>query len=137
MWVGLAGPAVNIFLMLFFAAILGSGLFPDAGKVWPFVRLFLMVLIILNMVLAMFNLIPIPPLDGSRLLIGLLPARPAAFLMRVQILGLLFIFAVVIGTEKSIGIENVLRHPIELVWRLLGLDVMELRETFFPELTSH
>jgi Zn-dependent protease len=84
MWVGLAGPAVNIFLMLFFALVLGSGIVPASGSVGMFVRLLLTVLIIANMVLALFNLLPIPPLDGSRLLIGLLPVKQAAFLLRVQ-----------------------------------------------------
>ncbi|NQT84802.1 site-2 protease family protein [bacterium] len=132
MWVGLAGPAVNIFFMLFFALILSSGVIPDTGMVWPHIRLFLMVLVIVNMVLAMFNLIPIPPLDGSRVLVGLLPAKHTAFLMkaRVQILGLLFIFTVVIGTAMSIGIARVLIPPIEFVWGILGLDRGEFRGMF-------
>jgi Zn-dependent protease len=129
MQVGIAGPAVNILLMLFFAAILSSGLVPDEGA-GALVRQLLAVLIILNMVLAMFNLIPIPPLDGSRLLIGLLPAKQAAFLIRVQILGLLFIFAVVIGAAMSVGIAQVLLPPIKFVWGLLGLDVGELEAMF-------
>jgi Zn-dependent protease len=124
-WVGLAGPAVNIALMLFFAVILGSGIVPNGGAGF-FVRQLLTVLIIVNMVLAMFNLIPIPPLDGSRLLTGLLPARHRHFLMRVEILGLLFIFAMVIGTKLSVGIEEVLRPPIKFVWEMLGLDRNEL-----------
>ena len=119
--VGLAGPAANILLMLFFAAILGSGVMPNVG-IGTFVRELLGVLIIINMVLAMFNLIPIPPLDGSRLLIGLLPARHVAVLMRVQILGLLLIFALVIVTHKSVGIDRVLVPPIRFVWGILGLD---------------
>jgi len=129
MLVGLAGPAVNIFLMLFFALVLGSEVIPNGG-VGSFVREVLIVLIVVNMVLAMFNLMPIPPLDGSRFLIGVLPARHAHFMMRVQILGLLFIFALVIGTHKSVGIDAIVRPCVEFVWRMLGLDVNELRAMF-------
>lgn len=129
MWVGLAGPAVNIFLMLFFALILGSGVIPH-GAIGTLVRQLLALLIILNMVLALFNLIPVPPLDGSRVLIGLLPKRQGLFLMRIQILGLLLIFVLVIGTQMSVGVEKVLRPPIEFVWGILGLDITELQRLF-------
>ncbi len=126
MWVGLAGPAVNVFFMLFFALILGSGLIPAEG-IGSFFRLLLTFLIIVNMILATFNLIPIPPLDGSRLLIGLLPPQQALLLIRGQRLGLGFIFAVVIGTAVFVGIDKVFIPWIEFVWRILGLDVIELQ----------
>jgi Zn-dependent protease len=125
MWVGVAGPAVNIFFMLFFALILGSGVIPAEG-IGAFVRLLLTILIIVNMVLASFNLIPIPPLDGSRLLVGLLPPKQALLLIRGQRVGLGFIFAVVIGTAVFVGIDRVFFPWIKLVWQVLGLDVIEL-----------
>jgi Zn-dependent protease len=127
MLVGLAGPAVNLFFMFFFALILGSGVIPAEG-IGAFVRSLLAILIIVNMILAVFNLIPIPPLDGSRLLIGLLPPKEALFLVRIQKLGLGFIFAVVIGTAVFVGIQRIFFPLIEFAWRFLGLDMMELRE---------
>jgi len=131
MWVGLAGPAVNVFFMLFFTLILGSGIIPDSG-VGTFVRQLLMILIVLNMGIAMFNLLPIPPLDGSRVLMRILPVRQTASLMRVERLGLLFIFAVVIGTAVSVGLDRVLIPVIEFVLRALGLDVREFRAMLVP-----
>ncbi len=127
MLVGLAGPAVNLVMMFFFALVLGSGIVPDGG-IGSYVRLLLIVLVIVNMILAIFNLIPIPPLDGSRLLIGLLPPKEAFFLIRIQKLGMGFIFAVVIGTAVFVGIERVFSPLIEFTWRFLGLDVNELHE---------
>ena len=65
--VGLAGPAANILMALAFAAILNLGIFPEASLsilIW---------IIRINIWLALFNLIPIPPLDGSKLLFSLLP----------------------------------------------------------------
>lgn len=125
MWVGLAGPAVNIFFMLFFAMVLGSGIVPTQGD-WWLVRLLLTILIIVNLMLATFNLIPIPPLDGSRLLIGLLPPKQALLLIRGQRVGLGFIFAAVIGTAVFVGIDRVFFPWIKFVWGVLGLDVIEL-----------
>ena len=75
--VGLAGPAANIFLALVMSVILRvlplfSGLTPE------FIANFsapLSIIILLNIGLAIFNLIPIPPLDGSKLLFSFLPSQ--------------------------------------------------------------
>ncbi len=88
MWVALAGPAANFVLAAFCALLLrglpyllfplgflGHGVFSFFAK-----PIFLMLAlgIQLNIGLAVFNLIPIPPLDGSKILAGLLP-RPMAY----------------------------------------------------------
>jgi len=67
--VAFAGPAVNIFLAAIFGLAIrffGSSL--DASMLSAFE-----IIVITNMVLALFNLIPIPPLDGSKILSGILP----------------------------------------------------------------
>lgn len=69
--VGLAGPAANLFLAACFAIVvrLTAGVLPVA-----FFQLASMVVVI-NLSLAVFNLIPIPPLDGSKILFALIPYR--------------------------------------------------------------
>lgn len=129
MWVGIAGPAVNLFFMLVLALVVGSGIVPS-GKVGTFVRELLILLLILNMGIAMFNLLPIPPLDGSRLLIGFLPPKQAAFLMKIHIPGLALILSMVIGAQVIFGIDRVVIPVIEFMWRMLGLDPMELQSMF-------
>lgn len=68
--VALAGPLSNLILAIAAALILGL-----VGLPSDFWLLLLYQLIYINVVLAIFNLIPIPPLDGSKILAGLLPGR--------------------------------------------------------------
>lgn len=91
--VSLAGPASNILLALGFAAILAvagliSGGGPPSEAVWRLCTYG----ILLNFVLAVFNLLPIPPLDGSHVVANLLPG-PAAYAYRsMGQYGLLIVF---------------------------------------------
>ncbi|MDI9463188.1 MAG: site-2 protease family protein [Bacillota bacterium] len=95
-WVSLAGPLAN-FLLAFAAALLFVLL-----PVKSFVYLnFLQMLIIYNVFLGVFNLLPIPPLDGSKVLLYLLPARAAYSFSRLEKYGppilLLLIFSGITG----------------------------------------
>lgn len=69
--VSLAGPATNLLLAVASAIILG--LFVNLNI--PYFVEIMRNMILINVVLGIFNLIPIPPLDGSKILAGLLPGR--------------------------------------------------------------
>jgi Zn-dependent protease len=86
MIVGLAGPASNLIL----AAIAGTiiRVFPLGG----IIGLFLVHVCIINVILAIFNLIPIPPLDGSRVVIGFLPSHLMSAYLSLERYGFLIIF---------------------------------------------
>jgi Zn-dependent protease len=75
MWVGMAGPLTNFLLAVIFAIVLNllAPSLNQAGPVreWLFTLLFLALQV--NVVLGLFNLIPLPPLDGSRIVGGFLP----------------------------------------------------------------
>ncbi len=86
MIVGFAGPASNLFL----AAIAGT-----IFRIFSFegiLGIFLVYTCIINVVLAVFNLIPIPPLDGSRVAIGFLPSRLISPYLRLERYGFIIIF---------------------------------------------
>ncbi|MCX5642018.1 MAG: site-2 protease family protein [Candidatus Omnitrophica bacterium] len=87
--VGLSGPLSNILLALFFAFLLRiTGANSLSG-----VSGLLLFGVAINFVLALFNLIPIPPLDGSRILGSLLPLKMEAKYYRIERYGMFIIIA--------------------------------------------
>lgn len=85
MWVGMAGPAINIILAVFLSFLLKLNIPSMAHEL-------ITTAVFINLVLAIFNLIPIPPLDGSRLIMGLLPFRFAILYSRLEKFGIIIVF---------------------------------------------
>ncbi len=77
-WVGLAGPAANFLTAIAVYLLLISGIIRSV-----FLAEFFVKVLIISVFLGGFNLIPIPPLDGSRILMGLLPMKLARAYSRI------------------------------------------------------
>lgn len=94
-FIGLAGPLSNIFLAIFFGIILrvllAFGIF--AGQV--VLSTIFQWVILINITLACLNLIPVPPLDGSKILAALLPSRYEHILYWLERYSLFILFLVV------------------------------------------
>ena len=86
MLVAAAGPASNFVLAILFSLLLKTNL------IFQF-KDFLDFGIYVNLLLAIFNLIPIPPLDGSRLVMGVLPKRWGAWYRRLETYGIFIVMA--------------------------------------------
>jgi Zn-dependent protease len=99
--VGLAGPGTNLLLMAVFAVVArvaldGQNPFDDAA---PLLGVILFFAASANLFLAVFNLLPIPPLDGASLLERVVPARHLGVYYRVAPYGMLIIFGLVFFTD--------------------------------------
>ena len=91
-WVAAAGPGSNLVMAYLAAILLYAAVFiPGTAGSWVFENL--KNALMLNVVLAVFNLLPIPPLDGSRVVLGLLPRALAIRYARLERYGM----AIVIG----------------------------------------
>ena len=110
MLVAAAGPAINILLALLLALVLRSGLFPSV------VNAVLFWAIQLNLVLAVFNMVPIPPLDGSRIISGLLPREAAIFYNRLEPYGILFVLILL-----QLGFLRFIYPIVDMLTALLGV----------------
>ncbi|HOA40309.1 MAG: site-2 protease family protein [Halanaerobiales bacterium] len=112
MYVALAGPASNFFLALVFAALLRLSLMTNFfgfyyltggnSTIIYLISNMLYMGVSLNITLALFNLLPLPPLDGSKILMGILPARFSRYFYKLEgPLGLIIIL--VLFTFDIIG----------------------------------
>ena len=102
MWVALAGPASNLVMAIIWAIILG--LFKSSGTSHAlFVIGMAQVGIMINLVLMLLNLLPIPPLDGGRMAVSLLPSPWSYKLASIERYGMfILIFLIVSGLLSAI-----------------------------------
>ncbi|HEX6206900.1 MAG TPA: site-2 protease family protein [Actinomycetota bacterium] len=111
MWIAAVGPLTNLFL-----ALVGALAFRLVGVGGGELAQFLFVFILVNVILAVFNLLPLPPLDGSKVLARFLPPRAREVYRSLEAYGVLILLVIFFIFPQAIFgfITPIVRGLIEL-----------------------
>jgi len=118
----LAGPVSNFLLALL--TLLAARIFCDVAaysETNQRILDFLLMVAVLSIGLGLFNLVPIPPLDGSKVLFAVLPDRAYDWLMRNERYGMLLLFALVFFDVGSNALSKTIQWVFDLFCRMVGL----------------
>lgn len=121
MWVALAGPGANLFIAVILAILLKA----TFGIVPVLLTQMLYTTVQINIILALFNLIPIPPLDGSKVLARFLPESMMPGYHKLEQMGFVLLILIIFVLPSFLPINispiRILSPVIDLINRLLGL----------------
>lgn len=122
--VAIAGPAVNLVMALGWALLLKLAVGQDlSGGLWLGIAQMSVAGISINLVLMVLNLLPMPPLDGGRVAVGLLPMRQAIALSKIEPYGMVILIVLM-----ATGILSKILGPLvglsqQLILGLFGIQV--------------
>lgn len=121
LWVAAAGPAANLFMALFWAGMMKVGLsMPESSLMLP-MALMGKAGVTINSVLMVLNLLPLPPLDGGRIAVSLLPPRLAYSYARIEPYGMFILIAMLFSGVLNAILWPIVNGTMGLISSLFGL----------------
>ncbi|MCF8148038.1 MAG: site-2 protease family protein [Sulfuritalea sp.] len=128
-WVALAGPGMNFVQALAWGAIFV--ILQNADVSEPFFIEMCKGGVLVNVVMCVFNLFPIPPLDGGRILVGLLPYRQAVAVSRIEPWGFYIVMALVVTKIINTFWMLPLMGATTALIKILLFPLLTLLQSFF------
>jgi Zn-dependent protease len=116
-WVALAGPAINFVQAL--AWLLTFYLLKGFGVTEAYFLKMSLAGVMVNVSMFVFNLFPLPPLDGGRVLVGLLPWRAAVWLSKIEAYGMYIVLALVAFNK----LDDIWMAPL-MKWTVFALSLL-------------
>lgn len=128
LWVAAAGPGMNLVMAVFWALVIQLGHALGSGFATAPMMLMGAAGVFINVILMALNLIPLPPLDGGRIAVSLLPLRQAIQFSRIEPYGLFILLGLLFTGILGIILWPLISIFIGLVALLTGLAPVELAE---------
>jgi len=121
--VGIAGPLTNLVIAFFAFGIYALGGAPDTSTL-P--GLILLTTVMVNLGFFIFNILPIPPLDGSRVLYALAPGAARRVMEGMERYGIMLVFAIVLLFNQQLGLfmQNAIHFFLTIFSNIFGIRVI-------------
>jgi Zn-dependent protease len=121
LWVAAAGPAANLVMAIFWAGMVKLALLMPGSPYAQPLALMGMAGITINAVLAILNLLPVPPLDGGRIAVSLLPHKQAYMLSKLEPYGLFILLGLLLT-----GLLGIIIGPFQQAFEFVMLKLFNI-----------
>lgn len=122
-WVAAAGPASNLLMMILWGLVVKFALSVPASEPVAFLALVGQAGVFVNALIMIFNLFPLLPLDGGRILVGLLPGRLAYAFSRTEPYGMFILIALLISGVLNGILWPLIEMSTNSIYAIMGISL--------------